>query len=659
MSPRRLVSFACGVTIALSGFFISHLFAGHRNLIVTAAYLPWMLALVQRVARDGELQPLACLTLGGAMWLSGHYQMIYIGAMGACLFGILSTISEHGWSKGLRTAGKTLISLAIIVQGGAVLGAVQILPMLDAVELSQRAEGSVAFAGAFSSAPENLLSFLYPNAFGNKLDAPFVGDFAYWESLSYIGVLPLLLALLALVRLPARRTLPLLVPALLGIVLSLGEHTPVFGWFVSHMPGAQLFRAAGRYVVLSCLFLSPLSALGLEALLFNNTEARWRTNLVVIATATLGCLGMLLWISLGDRGPANAVYRVVLDSLPSQLEPSHDELIRQDSWRAMTFGLILVAATVLLRFFQSRAVLIGVGLCGVIAFDLLTFGHGFLRTGPRAQFELPSALVERVSAAGHGTRMIPPWDSRSGNFPAMYGLGNPGGYDILVDGRYARYLNRAKGSSAGDYVSMVKLGKGSVLLHHLGARFLVTARPESKEALERRGYPGFKYVGVYDGLTLYEDVSAAPRATLVHRVEVLADENEILSRMESPSFKLDDVAFIEEPINAEHMPVALAAGSVSERVEIIELSPNRVRIEVETAKPAALVLSDTLHPGWKATIDGDPAPLVAANQVMRLVPIPAGNHVVEMRYLPRSFIIGLVFTLLALAGLGIAAFGRR
>jgi len=63
-------------------------------------------------------------------------------------------------------------------------------------------------------------------------------------------------------------------------------------------------------------------------------------------------------------------------------------------------------------------------------------------------------------------------------------------------------------------------------------------------------------------------------------------------------------------------------------------------VEVEAASDALLVLSEVYYPGWRATVDGEPAPILRVDSILRAVPVPAGAHRVEMRFVPLSFWLG-------------------
>jgi len=61
-----------------------------------------------------------------------------------------------------------------------------------------------------------------------------------------------------------------------------------------------------------------------------------------------------------------------------------------------------------------------------------------------------------------------------------------------------------------------------------------------------------------------------------------------------------------------------------------------------------LVLSETHYPGWQATVDSQSAPIFRADYVLRTVPVPAGEHTVELTFRPLTFIIGAIITALTL-----------
>ncbi|HEV7683176.1 MAG TPA: YfhO family protein [Pyrinomonadaceae bacterium] len=83
--------------------------------------------------------------------------------------------------------------------------------------------------------------------------------------------------------------------------------------------------------------------------------------------------------------------------------------------------------------------------------------------------------------------------------------------------------------------------------------------------------------------------------------------------------------------------------------EITRHEPNRVEVSTKSISPAILVLSENHYPGWRAYVDGKPVDVIRVNYNLRGVALPAGNHLVEFIYRPKSVLIGLIISLLMLA----------
>jgi len=94
-------------------------------------------------------------------------------------------------------------------------------------------------------------------------------------------------------------------------------------------------------------------------------------------------------------------------------------------------------------------------------------------------------------------------------------------------------------------------------------------------------------------------------------------------------------------------------------VRLLDTRPDRIVVEADLDDDGWLVTLEGYDPDWRASVDGRPVPVQRANLAFRAVPVPAGRHVVEQRYLPGSIGRGLAvsgFGVLALLGL---AFVKR
>jgi uncharacterized membrane protein YfhO len=95
-------------------------------------------------------------------------------------------------------------------------------------------------------------------------------------------------------------------------------------------------------------------------------------------------------------------------------------------------------------------------------------------------------------------------------------------------------------------------------------------------------------------------------------------------------------------------------------VTITRYMPQRVELEVVLERPGLVILADVDYPGWRLTIDGEPAPIYRTNILMRGAAVKAGKHRLLYTYVPRSFTLGCC---VSLAGLvifaGLAMLFRR
>jgi hypothetical protein len=201
----------------------------------------------------------------------------------------------------------------------------------------------------------------------------------------------------------------------------------------------------------------------------------------------------------------------------------------------------------------------------------------------------------------------------------------------------------------GDYL----LSPGSPnlqLLNLMGTRFIV----ESPSSVFLGGNVSDRFPLRYadQGVRVVENPQALPRAFTVRRAEVVAADV-VLERMTDPAFDPRTTAILEEPPG-----IALDGGAPDGSTRIVAYEPEHVVIDTITAAPSLLVLTDQHYPGWRAAVDGAPAPILRADYLFRAVALPPGRHRVEFRFVPDSFRRGLglaAVALLLLAGVGVVA----
>jgi len=79
----------------------------------------------------------------------------------------------------------------------------------------------------------------------------------------------------------------------------------------------------------------------------------------------------------------------------------------------------------------------------------------------------------------------------------------------------------------------------------------------------------------------------------------------------------------------------------SSNIVINQAMNSSLSISAYMDSPGWLMVSDTMFPGWTATIDGVAAPIYSAYGIFRTVWVETGQHEIEYQYHPISFYIGL------------------
>ena len=143
---------------------------------------------------------------------------------------------------------------------------------------------------------------------------------------------------------------------------------------------------------------------------------------------------------------------------------------------------------------------------------------------------------------------------------------------------------------------------------------------------------------------VYENLDLLPRAYVVHRARVIAEDEAALAVLADPAF---DPA--SEVVIAEGEALSDAAGAADEAVHIVAYGPERVVIAATLSRPGYLVLGDTYYPGWQAMVDGVSVAVRRANLLLRAVYLPPGSHRVEFVYAPSTLRWGALVSALALA----------
>ncbi|QIN83586.1 YfhO family protein [Rubrobacter tropicus] len=275
------------------------------------------------------------------------------------------------------------------------------------------------------------------------------------------------------------------------------------------------------------------------------------------------------------------------------------------------------------------------------------FGYGPRRLGDGWSFNYNNWFAERDTSALLASNMATPM-----------GLDGIQGYNAVHIARYDEYMKALNGRSQGYHnADVVPRGLDSPLLDLLNVRYVIVPADvdaDQDELLELKGDHPTVYA---DGrVEVLENRDALPRAWIVHSARQ-APRAETLERLGSGAVDPRQTALLERPPPDLERP----ADPSADRATVTKYEADQIELETSTGARGLLVLSEAYYPAWKAYVDGQPVPLYAADHVLRAVPVPAGEHTVELRYESWSLRTGMAISLgscLALVGL-VAARARH
>ena len=134
-----------------------------------------------------------------------------------------------------------------------------------------------------------------------------------------------------------------------------------------------------------------------------------------------------------------------------------------------------------------------------------------------------------------------------------------------------------------------------------------------------------------------------PRAHFADRVMCVSSLDEAF-RMLSADRQLAATTAVVE---CDH-PITVPAAEASE-VTLTFPDERHVRMRVRSRSGGLVVLHDAFAPGWRATIDGQNAPVLPVNILSRGVVVAPGDHTIAMAYLPPGLLLGLLISSVTVA----------
>ncbi len=623
-SLRTLSSLFAGVAYMLTGFMVLH--AIHQPVVTLAAWIP-LIVLSFRKALDAKGWSwvfIAALVLGHST-LCGFPQLslyIYLFLFTYWLFEIVAMrgAEERLMDRLLRLAPRA----AVVVGLSLGIALIQLAPTNELAGLSQRAEITYKFATEGSVTWVQLLTLLFPKILGSSNVEAYRyfgegGYWNYWETGVYVGLLPLFLGIIALMRWKERRHLIFF--ALFGffaLMYAMGNNFILHRFFFEFIPGFSRFKTPARIGILFAFCMVLLSAFAVDDLLYAQYDAIRKKRLFRVA-GLVGGASLLLFV-LVRSGAFDA-------DLPFLKKPEAAAAILGDL--NIAFVVLLLSLGALVWLIRSRSTAAGFTLIAVLFIDLYLFGaaQNNGKTNPTEYFQQAENIVSFLKREGEHE---------------LFRVNTRNSQGMIMD-RNQGMIDRIFSMEG-----YTPLALKRTIMPIPTDRFL--------------DLENVKYRTVTEGnqLALVPNPTYLPRAFMVFRTHVVTGEDSLVAYMSSPAYDQKKIAALEEPLPSSFPE---DTSDVRWTANVTAYRDNSLTIHVQTERTGLLVVSETFFPGWRASLDGADASLVRCDYKLRAVVIPGGDHLVTMSYSPVSFEFGTIGTVLSLlvcgGGISISELRKR
>lgn len=594
----RTGAFVSAIVFTFGGYLTSYP-SLQLAILETAAWLPLALFFVDRAAEE-TLRRVNCtrwnvsknlvaagLVLGVAA-LAGHPQtflFVFATTVIYFVFRVWQTISEFGIRKSkiwLRALG-AIAGLALVAFG---IAAVQIVPAIEYQQLSTRE--ALSFAEAAKGFPTlEILQFILPgytNAFASPL---------------YVGILPLWLALFALLR-KRNETMFWGLVALGALILAFGFYVFAYVIFYVFVPGASLFRQQERLAFVVSFAMAMLAGYGIADLLgpFDAKRAR-KLFLLLPAGAVILLFLLLTFFVAGAQHPQPRF---------AFLGDRAGLLLLQFLLASLLVGLYL-KNVLKARGFAVLAVVL-------VLFDLWSVNEPANKGRVEDRFaDIPFA--EQLRSDSSLFRVTSEEQLLPGHYGIVTGLQEIGGISPLRLARYDALLQLPP----------------DVYPALLNVKYAVTREAAKFDAP----------VIARDGdVQLAQFDAPLPRAWLVGDARVESNDAQTAVLL-SNGFDLKRSALVSTP-----PPFAPDPNAANGTVNVSAYAPEHMTLDVNAPADGLVVVSENFYPGWRAEVDGQATDILRADLALRALPVRAGQHRIEMWYDPILFKMGAVISIVTL-----------
>jgi len=602
LKVSQLASIFGTLAFVFSGFFIAWLEWG--TIIHTIIWLPVILLAIDKISGQKKIKEKRmiqwCALYVIALicsFFAGHLQTFFY------LFLLSFAYFFMRWFEQKKNL-HTLYIFGAINLLFILITSIQWIPTLQFILLSARDTDQVytQIEGWFIPL-QHLAQFVAPDFFGNPTTLNYWGTWNYGELVGYIGIAPLLFAIIACIIRRDKLTLFFVITCVLSLIFATHNFIAQLP-FMFHIPFLSTAQPT-RLLVVIVFSLAVLASFGFD-IFYNSLLEKKKDYRVLMSFVLIGLALGFLWLLVVTKSPLLNV------------KQSQDYLVAQKNLILPTLLFGAITCSVLFSQIFSKNIvrmIVPVAIILLTVFDLLRFGNKFLPFTPSAYLFPATQTTKYLQTQGTPARVLslnsevlPP------NFLTAYHIQTVEGYDPLYTHWYAQYVSALeKGKeNANELINFNRIilprKIDAMQLQVMNVGYVLTTTDSVPKELVKVSQEGQTRV--------FKNTQVYPRVFFVNDIYSYNSDKEMIQAL----FEHD---LLSEAIVQEDIPEKdFATGSA----KIISYDTNRVEIETQNKGEGFLVFSDAYYPTWTAKINGESVPIYRTNYVFRGILVPAGNN---------------------------------
>ncbi len=658
---RPQLSIIGAIAFGFSSYFFFIIPAGHATKAITIGYMPAVIGGVYLALRGRILVGSVITALFLALQiLNNHLQITYYTLLAILLLGIFELVSAYQ-EKRLKpyflSVGALLVAVILAIASNTTV----LWTTYEYGKYSTRSESELkideneqtsgldkSYITGWSYGVDETFTFLIPNFKGGSSAGALSEDSEsfkyfnqtqgpqyarqvikymplYWGTQTstagpvYVGAVVLFLFVFGFIMIRSRLRWWLLTLTILAIMLSWGKNFMwLSGLFIDYFPGYNKFRTVTMILVIAEFAIPMLAFLALDKLLKEEPEKKefmkgLKLSLYIVGGLALFFLvfaGMFSFTGPGDERYASQGATQFLDALKADRE----SIFRKDALRSLVFVILTAGLMYALYLKKVKVNVFFIALALLVLADMWPVDKRYLNNdnfGPKRAHQegfLPMTADQQILADPDPYYRVfdvsgDPFNSAR----AAYFHKTIGGYHGAKMQRY------------NEIISFHIARNNMEVLNMLNTKYFIVSQQEGEPRVRM-------------------NAGALGNSWFVNSFRIVENANEEIDALND--FNPAAEAIIDKRFESYVSGKSFAVDSTAD-ITLVSYHPNRLSYDYQAKTEQLAVFSDIYYDkGWKSFVDGEEVPHFRVNYILRGMILPAGEHIVEFKFEPRSYFTG-------------------